>query len=364
MPIKKIENNVYKTYETWTIENLNTTMANSSKTPVTHEFLSEFEGNVTKWHVELYHYNTEEIDYQEIDDQEIDGQEIDDQEIVIMLHPVHMIEFKKHITCNYYLVDADGNLVFITRKNQRFDESFFCDAGRDIFAEYGCLSIKRTDKLVPNDTMTLRIELITYLDDNPTFPYERAGYLIDIENLPQNFLELYESCKDNGDIVIQVQDTQFKVHRTVLETRCPVLYEDVARHQRTPESKGTELNITGIDPEIFKRLVEFLYTGEINDLDDHSEYLLEAADRYKLKRLKQLCEKSLIDNYLTADNYEELENLAVRCHATQLDINVEDFKFKLLTRSEEFVRSDNVTVITVILPNISRKSRNVQSSLQ
>ncbi|XP_008555891.1 speckle-type POZ protein-like [Microplitis demolitor] len=327
MPLKKIENNIHQTYDTWIIKNLSNAMANYLKTPVTREFLSELEGNIIKWRVVL------------------ENREKNSGEIQILFYAVNQTEVKKNVTCNFYIVDADENLIFIARKNKIIEDTFHTVCGR-FFTKHSSFPIRKTDKTAPNDTLTLRIELITYLDDNPTFPFAWAGYHVAIEdNLPQTFLELYdEHRKDNGDINIQVKDIQFKVHRVVLERRCPLLYEDVARHQQTPE--GTEFNIMDIDPDIFKRLLEFLYTGKINDLDDHSEYLLEAADRYKLKRLKQLCEKSLIDNYLTADNYIEVGDLAIRCHASQLKMNVLNFKNCALPWPEDVIVLNDTSVVT------------------
>ncbi|XP_057318520.1 speckle-type POZ protein B-like [Microplitis mediator] len=56
------------------------------------------------------------------------------------------------------------------------------------------------------------------------------------------------------------------------------------------EKRDSEVAIPDIEPEIFNKMLKFIYTDEIDNLDAD---LLEAADKYQLLKLKSLCEESL-----------------------------------------------------------------------
>ncbi|XP_057331717.1 speckle-type POZ protein-like [Microplitis mediator] len=320
MLIRNIQPNVHKTVDTWVINNINQ-LIDSVRPPeytnsvtVDHEFSSEVRGQVSTWKVQL-----------SLNSKSLSG-------MALLFTPINGVH---NVTCNFYLVDIGKNHLFVERSNHRVNIQ------GDNYRSHFCLNSLRTrEELFPNDTMTLRIELLTYLDDNPTFPFLNliSTNVLNVD-LPSDFLKLYNSRQDSGDVIMQVQNIEFPMHRCVLEARCPALY-DVARYQQTPGSSNSNvLTVEDIDPEIFKRVVEYIYTDKVNDLDDHSEYLLKAADKYKLKNLKTMCEMSLIRNYLTFESSSELLDLAIRCHTDGL-------KFAAGTVSETkrsvYVRSDTL----------------------
>ncbi|XP_057323400.1 uncharacterized protein LOC130666427 [Microplitis mediator] len=315
MPIRKIEPNVHKTVDTWVIKNINQLIYNVGHGPygmkpitLDHEFSSEVRGKVSSWKVQLSIMNTKAF--------------VDDPSFKLLLSfmPINVVD---NITCNFYLVDIDKNQRFIGRSNQRanFANPRTALSSLNLYAN----SSKIIKKFFPNDSMILRMELLTYLDDNPTFPFLEMISTSDLNvDLPNDFLKLYNSRQDSGDDIIQVQNIKFPVHKCVLKKRCPALYEDVARYRPTSGSSNSDvLTVEDIHPEIFKRVVEYIYTDKVNDLDDHSEYLLEAADKYNLKNLKEMCEMSLIENYLTFESSSELLDLAVRCNTRGLKFAAE-----------------------------------------
>ncbi|XP_057318423.1 speckle-type POZ protein-like [Microplitis mediator] len=171
--------------------------------------------------------------------------------------------------------------------------------------------------------MTLYIELITYLNDDPIFPDEDmiSIYYPD-PSLSDDFSELYK-VQDDRDVMIYVQGVAFPVHKRVLKARCPKLYEMVDHHQHMSDGNDNKVALTDIEPEIFKRVLEFMYTRNVEDLDDHAVGLLEAASNYELKRLKNLCEESLISYYCTVENSEEIKSLAAKCGARLLFANAD-----------------------------------------
>merc|ERR1712029_1214383 len=53
------------------------------------------------------------------------------------------------------------------------------------------------------------------------------------------------------------------------------------------------VEIKDMDPEVFEDLLKYIYSGEAPNIDDHTEKLLAAADRYQLEELMELCEMKL-----------------------------------------------------------------------
>ncbi|CAG5071976.1 Similar to SPOPL: Speckle-type POZ protein-like (Homo sapiens), partial [Cotesia congregata] len=134
---------------------------------------------------------------------------------------------------------------------------------------------------IPNGTLTLEIEITSYWDTNPCFP----GHPHRVPNIdsyvPDSLLELYQTRNDDGDVIIKVENNEFKIHKNVLETRCPVLNELI--------DESNLLALEDIKPQVFEMVVEYLYTGYVSNtndqLVDNAECLLEAGHRFQLEYL-------------------------------------------------------------------------------
>ncbi|CAD6213290.1 GSCOCG00004007001-RA-CDS [Cotesia congregata] len=171
--------------------------------------------------------------------------------------------------------------------------------------------IRKQPKIIINNTITLRIELLTYLDSEPMCPLNSLfGFTADVQQ-PEWILQLYENRNVSGDLTIKIQDNEFRAHKQVLDQR------GFALNNATTEENNIFI-FSDISPEIFGMLLEFVYTGAIKELDDFAEPLLEAADRFELKDLKSSCEKSLAENYVDYNNFADAYVLAKRCNAPEL----------------------------------------------
>jgi hypothetical protein len=53
----------------------------------------------------------------------------------------------------------------------------------------------------------------------------------------------------------------------------------------TKESQTSLIKIDDVDPEIFKRMLEYFYSGEVEELDVIVEKVCELADKYQVKDL-------------------------------------------------------------------------------
>ncbi|XP_028818618.1 speckle-type POZ protein-like [Denticeps clupeoides] len=102
-----------------------------------------------------------------------------------------------------------------------------------------------------------------------------------------------------SDCSLVVGGQEIQAHKAILAARCPVF-----RAMFTHDMKGRRTNrveVQGVEPEVLKELVTFIYTGKAPNLQDMATELLVAADMYLLERLKRMCEEALCRS-LTVEN--------------------------------------------------------------
>jgi len=89
-----------------------------------------------------------------------------------------------------------------------------------------------------------------------------------------------------SDFVLQIKDTKFHLHRSVLAVRCPNLLE------------YSSDQLSYISTTIFTAAVEFIYTNFFNPKMQHTELidLLFVAKKFDLIQLQLLCEQCIIEN--------------------------------------------------------------------
>ena len=134
--------------------------------------------------------------------------------------------------------------------------------------------------------------------------------------------QLFES-KVLSKVVVQVKEERFDAHKIVLSARSSVF---LAMFQSNlTETQTNTLKIEGIDPAVFKEVLRlFMYTDQVEQLDELVEELLAAAERYMLNLLKSKCEAHLAGK-ITVDNCAELLLLADLHSAAGLKMIVLDF---------------------------------------
>ncbi|CAG5101218.1 Similar to spopl: Speckle-type POZ protein-like (Xenopus laevis) [Cotesia congregata] len=166
-------------------------------------------------------------------------------------------------------------------------------------------------EMMPDDVLTLCIEVIV-TDDKvtvPNVPFNSSKIQI-IEDLK----ELYNN-RESSDVTINIENKQIKAHKVILMARSPVLAA-MFTHDMS-EKKSNEVFITDISPDIFEKLLQYIYTDEVSDLDSIAADLLKAADKYQLQSLKKMCEESLCKN-LKPDNLISMMNFAERHNAESM----------------------------------------------
>ncbi|XP_044575299.1 speckle-type POZ protein B-like [Cotesia glomerata] len=227
-----------------------------------------------------------------------------------------------------YNINTKYSFWILTDKQEKISfYSQFVDAENDSGEDWGVDEFVEKQKLLdnkaeflPNDTLTIQVEIIID-DDALTIPVENLSNSSPSQ-LGQDLGNLYEN-KENCDITIIVGNTRFKAHKLILSVRSPVLA--AAFTHDMIEKKSNEVSIPDIDPEIFEKVLRYIYTGQVSDQEVVAARLLEAADKYQLLSLKKLCEEALMRSS-NRGNIVEIVALADR-HSAQ---NLKDYAIKCI----------------------------------
>merc|ERR1711915_906781 len=134
-------------------------------------------------------------------------------------------------------------------------------------------------------------------------------------HLSEDLLNLLIEGKDS-DVTFTIGDEKIKAHRLILSARSE--YFDAMFHSRMKEDADKDVEIHDCKPEIFMRVIEFLYTDTPpEDIDEISMKLLPYADRYLVTSLKNHCANSMKNN-LSPENIKEVLILAHTHHCPLL----------------------------------------------
>ncbi|XP_041530574.1 speckle-type POZ protein-like isoform X1 [Microtus oregoni] len=139
--------------------------------------------------------------------------------------------------------------------------------------------------------------------------------------LAEDLGNLWENTRFT-DCCFFVRGKEFKAHKSVLAARSPV-FSAMFEHEME-ECKKNRMEINDLDPEVFKEMMRFVYTGKAPNLDKMADNLLAAADKYALERLKVMCEEALCSS-LSVENVADTLVLADLHSAEQLKAQAIDF---------------------------------------
>ncbi|XP_035160895.1 speckle-type POZ protein-like isoform X1 [Callithrix jacchus] len=176
--------------------------------------------------------------------------------------------------------------------------------------------------LLPDDKLTLFCEVSVVQDSVNISGHTNTNTLKVPEcRLAEDLGNLWENTRFT-DCSFFVRGQEFKAHKSVLAARSPV-FNAMFEHEME-ESRKNRVEISDLDPEVFKEMMRFIYTGRAPNLDKMADNLLAAADKYALERLKVMCEAALCSN-LSVENVADTLVLADLHSAEQLKAQAIDF---------------------------------------
>ncbi|KAK0157660.1 hypothetical protein PV328_011371 [Microctonus aethiopoides] len=137
-----------------------------------------------------------------------------------------------------------------------------------------------------------------------------------------NFTKFYMN-KKFSDVTLILYDERIPAHKAILSAKSPIfasMFDDNNINEER-NNLNKEIIIDDFNPETFKAMLHYIYTNEIKDVDRLALNLLWTANKYEVKELKEICEKTLcqkiiIDNatdYLVYSNLFHAETLMKYC---------------------------------------------------
>ncbi|CAG5073109.1 Similar to spop-b: Speckle-type POZ protein B (Xenopus laevis) [Cotesia congregata] len=196
--------------------------------------------------------------------------------------------------------------------------------------------LENESKNIPNNSLTVGLELTIYESCNNS---TEDFFVPSKRPMSEDYKTLYSS-KIGSDVLINVDGQKFSAHKTILIARSVIF---TSKFLMETDKEIKELELQDITPNNFEKLLEFIYTDEVRDLDIHAYDLLEAANKYLIQTLKDLCEES-ISRTLSETNVFKALRLADRLNSKSLLKCVMDFIYlniNDLIETQDYLKLEN-----------------------
>lgn len=143
--------------------------------------------------------------------------------------------------------------------------------------------------------------------------------------------------------------SQFKAHKAILASRCEVFKNMLMSSMK--EGLINEIEIKDTSPDVFKNLINYIYTDEVqlHDITMAVNLLIE-ANKYNLSRLKNICEMTIV-KVLDIDNVIDLLHLSDIHEASELRSICLDYAvqhFDVVTKRKDFEKLSKLTILEIL----------------
>jgi speckle-type POZ protein len=96
-----------------------------------------------------------------------------------------------------------------------------------------------------------------------------------------------------ADVKFLVKDEEIGAHLAIVVSASPVMAA-MLEPDKFKEGLTKTVHIDDMEPDVFKEMLRYLYTGAVPQLEQNGEPLFVAADRFQIQGLKELCTEQLI----------------------------------------------------------------------
>ena len=91
-----------------------------------------------------------------------------------------------------------------------------------------------------------------------------------------NYESLLESAK-LSDVLFVIGNKEFKLHKAILASQSPVF--SAMFENDLEEAKKNRVEITDVDVEVFEVMIRFIYTANVDSVQQYALELFVAADK-------------------------------------------------------------------------------------
>ena len=159
-----------------------------------------------------------------------------------------------------------------------------------------------------DDSDFIRLEIKVWEKDASIVTVSHSKFIVKchpISNTIINFL----TNQTFADVTLQCQGTNFKAHKVILAAASPVF--GAMFKEGTKEHEENNVIIEDIESDVFEMFLRYLYSGEVNQLDEKHLDLFAAADKYDVQPLREICIRHMATN-ISVDNAVDILALAER----------------------------------------------------
>ncbi|KAL6908231.1 hypothetical protein ACP4OV_002401 [Aristida adscensionis] len=198
--------------------------------------------------------------------------------------------------CKFSLLGPDGNpdptYVYESRETRTFSAAHPAQGSYDFIKRTVLES--ETSNYIRDDGFSIRCD-VTVTNGVHASVTKKPLVKVPPSNLGRELGALLLTG-EGADVIFQVGDVLFKAHRIVLAARSSVFKAELFGPMR--EKVAAHVRIEDMEPKVFKAMLRFIYSDSLPSMAKGEEtvmfqHLLDAADRYDLKRLKLICEDKL-----------------------------------------------------------------------
>ncbi|XP_034586748.1 BTB/POZ and MATH domain-containing protein 1 [Setaria viridis] len=207
----------------------------------------------------------------------------------------------------FTLLDQAGNPVY----SRGVEAHVFSNASRlNGFKEFIKWKDLAMSGCLKDDTFTVRCDITVFEDwteegGDGTGGGDAAAPVARVVVPPSDLREHLNKLlwkKQGTDVMINVAGETFEAHGWLLMARSPAfeaeLLDATATKEKLPGGARRRMEIKGVEPKVFKEMLHFMYTDALPEMEEEevvamAQGLLAAAHRFKLERLKLMCEEML-----------------------------------------------------------------------
>ncbi|OEL17718.1 BTB/POZ and MATH domain-containing protein 1 [Dichanthelium oligosanthes] len=186
----------------------------------------------------------------------------------------------------------------------------YTNDGARIFTDLGTSAFIRRSELersehLRDDCFTIRCD-VTVLNDIQTKSIDVGGAALAVPVPPSDLHRHLGGLLATGeaaDVAFEVDGKTFMAHRCVLMARSPVFRAELSGLQAAKESAAAAggsiaVPIKDMEAQDFEALLHYVYTDSLPEVEEGQAAamlpdLIAAANRYKMERLRLLCEDKL-----------------------------------------------------------------------
>jgi hypothetical protein len=139
-----------------------------------------------------------------------------------------------------------------------------------------------------------------------------------------------------ADVQFIVKGKKIGAHLAIISAASPVMAA-MFQSGNFRESSTRSVQVNDFEPEIFQKMLRYMYTGVAPDMLQHLEDLFRIADKYHVTSLKQECEQTMSDS-LTLENV--IRRLELAFHYSASVLHKSCLQFLTQNREEMWLRPE------------------------